>query len=86
VVLRLDSAHIGPEILRLPDTGEYLVHVRSLRALAGVHLADELPADELEASPEDYGRFCAELVAALERAGVSVTTLAGASVPPPRPA
>jgi len=73
-VLRVDGAGIGPRILRLDDTGEYLVHVPALRALAGVRVADELPADELEASPADYGRFRAELVAALERAGVPVTT------------
>ena len=73
-VLHLDGARIGARILRLEDTGEYLVHVPVLRALAGVRVADELPADELEASPADYGRFRAELVAALERAGVPVTT------------
>ena len=86
VVLRLDSARVGREALRLGDTGEYLVHVRSLRALAGVRVADELPADELEASPTDYGRFRAELVGALAGAGVSVTTPADATGPPRRPA
>jgi hypothetical protein len=72
-VLRLDGARIGGRILRLDDTGEYLVHVPALRALAGVRVANELPEDELEASPADYGRFRAELLAALERAGVPVT-------------
>ncbi|HZO07885.1 MAG TPA: hypothetical protein VFC77_00795 [Myxococcota bacterium] len=73
-VLRVDGARIGARILRLDDTDEYLVHVPALRALAGVRVADELPEDELEASPVDYGRFRADLIAALERAGVPVTT------------
>jgi hypothetical protein len=85
LVLRLDPARVGARILQLRETGEYLVHVPSLRALAGVHVADELPADELEASPMDYARFREELVAALEAAGVAVTTPAGAPAPPPRP-
>jgi len=75
----------GARILQLRETGEYLVHVPSLRALAGVHVADELPADELEASPMDYSRFREDLVAALEAAGVAVTTPAGAPAPLPRP-
>lgn len=86
LVLRLDPARIGPRVLRLADTGEYLVHVPSLRALAGVHVAAELPPDELEASPVDYQRFRRELGAALEGAGISVTTPAGATAPRPRPA
>ena len=86
LVLRLDPARIGPRVLRLADTGEYLVHAPSLRALAGVYVADELPPDEIEASPVDYGRFRGELVAALEGAGIEVTTPAGASAPPRPPA
>jgi hypothetical protein len=86
VILRLDAAGVGAQILRLADSGEYLEHVRSLRALAGVDVADELPADELEASPADYGRFRTELAAALERAGVSVTTRADGTGPPRPPA
>jgi len=74
VVLRLNGARIGTHILRLEDTGEYLVHVPALRALAGARVAEELPEDELEASPADYGRFRAELIAALARAGVPVMT------------
>jgi len=86
LVLRLDPAHVGTRILRLGDTGEYLVHAPALRALAGAHVAEALAADELEASPLDYARFREELVAALGQAGVVVTTPAGAIVPPPRPA
>jgi hypothetical protein len=86
LALRLDTARVGPEVLRLADTGEYLAHVSTFCAVAGVHVADELPADELEADPADYAGFRSELVAALGRAGVAVTTPAGASVPPPRPA
>ena len=73
-VLRLDGARVGARILRLDDTGEYLVHVPALRALAGVHVAAELPEDELEATPADYGRFREELADALARAGLPVTT------------
>jgi hypothetical protein len=83
--LMLDAARLGPRVLRLADTGEYLVHVPALRALAGVHVADALPADELEAGSEDYARFRAELVAALERAGVPVTTPGPAAATAPRP-
>ncbi len=86
LVLRLDPARIGPDILRLADTGEYLVHVPALRGLAGVLVAEALPADEIEADADDYARLRTELVAALERAGVLVTTLAAATAPPPRPA
>jgi len=86
LVLRLDPSRIGPEVLRLTDTGEYLVHVPALRGLAGVLVAEALPADELEADTADYARFRAELVAALEGAGVPVTTLATATAPRPRPA
>ena len=62
------------------------MHVPAPRAVAGVLVADALPADELEADAGDYARFRAELADALERAGVPVTTLATASAPPPRPA
>jgi hypothetical protein len=86
LVLRLDPEGIGPEVLRLAETGEYLVHVPALRALAGVLVAHALPEDELEADAGDYARFRAELAAALERAGVPVTMLAAASAAPPRPA
>ena len=83
--LTIDGARVGPRVLRLADTGEYLVHAPSLRALAGVHVADALPADELEAGAEDYARFRAELVAALERAGVPVTTPGPAASTAPHP-
>ena len=86
LVLRLDPARIGSEILRLADTAEYLVHVPALRALAGAFVADALPADELEADADAYARFGAELMAALERAAIPVTTLAAATEPRPRPA
>ena len=86
LVLRLDPAAVGSEILRLAETGEYLVHVPVPRAVAGVVVARALPEDELEADAGDYARFRAELTAALARAGVPVTTLATASAPPPRPA
>jgi hypothetical protein len=84
LVLRLDPASIGSEILRLADTGEYLVHVPALRALAGALVADALPADELEADADAYARFRSELMAALERAAIPVTTLAAATAPRPR--
>lgn len=86
LILRLDAAGVGAQILRLAGTGEYLVHVPSLRALAGVHVAHALPADELEATPVDYDRFREELVEALERAGLTVTRRAAETAPPRPPA
>ena len=83
--LTMDGARVGPRVLRLADTGEYLVHVPSLRALTGVHVADALPPDELEAGSEDYARFRAELVGALAAAGVPVTTPAPAAATVPLP-
>jgi hypothetical protein len=83
--LTIDGARVGPRVLRLADTGEYLVHVPSLRALGGVHVADALPPDELEAGAEDYARFRAELIAALGRAGVRVTTPGPAAATAPHP-
>jgi hypothetical protein len=85
LVLRLDPARVGARILQLRETGEYLVHVPSLRALAGVHVADELPADELEASPMDYAASARTWWRRSRLPAWPVTTPAGAPAPPPRP-
>jgi hypothetical protein len=72
IALCVDTARVGPRVLRVADTGEYLVHGPPLLALAGVHLAAALSEDELEANPADYGRLREELARGLRDAGVPV--------------
>jgi hypothetical protein len=75
VALRFAGATLPSTLLRLADTGEYLVPTTRFRVPFAVRLAAELSEaddDEAAAAAVDWPRYRAELTAALEAAGLSV--------------
>lgn len=72
LVLRVAAGALGLPFYRLTETGEYLLYTSRLRAPLSARLAHALDEGEIESSPLDYGRYRAELAAALAAAGVPV--------------
>jgi hypothetical protein len=75
VALRFAGAALPPSLLRLTDTGEYLVPTARLRVPFAVRLAADLTEadeDDATAAAVDWPRYRADLTAALEAAGLHV--------------
>ncbi len=72
VVVRLRGPALTLPVFRLAASGEYLAYTPRLRAPLAVIVATQLADDEVEATPLDYGRYRAELTAALRAAGFTV--------------
>jgi len=73
LVLRLPAAALPVPLLRLVESGEYLVHAARLPAPVSVQLAARLESDEdfrLELTPADYARWRDAVAQALVAAGV----------------
>ena len=71
VVLRLAAGTLADSLLRLTETGDYLVHAPRLHTPFVVCLATALGPDAVESAPVDYARYRLEIAAALTAAGVA---------------
>ena len=75
LVLRLPAAALPAPVLRLVESGEYLVHAVRLPAPFALRLAARLESDEdlrVALAPADYTRWRDVLARALAAAGVPV--------------
>ena len=75
LVLRLPAAALPAPVLRLAESGEYLVHAARLPAPFALRLAARLESDEdlrVALAPADYARWRDALARALADAGVPV--------------
>ena len=75
LVLRLPAAALPAPVLRLVESGEYLVHAARLPAPFALRLAARLESDEdlrVALAPADYTRWRDVLARALAAAGVPV--------------
>jgi len=75
LVLRLPAAALPAPVLRLVESGEYLVHAARLPAPFALRLAARLESDEdlrVALAPADYTRWRDALARALAAAGVPV--------------
>jgi len=76
LVLRVPGAALPAPLLRLVESGEYLVHVARLPVPGAVRLASQFASEEdlrLELAPADYARWRDAVARALGAAGVPVT-------------
>jgi hypothetical protein len=74
VALRLAGAGMPPTLLRLAETGEYLIHTVRLHAPLAVRVATDLEQVDDEAAAEglDWPRYRDDLTARLGAAGVAL--------------